>query len=136
MLPNRIKLFSRTGCNIANARKLQNMIGNFNNRSGYEKYWLFIRMGYHFSHKPFLKWGMGLTFEGLRSTNLSPPPPSGWSIGGGLSWELVWLGNRCKLQSTTYKQASVLKIIDVRISVVDKCSTLACQHDSQLVKCL
>ena len=29
------KQFSRMGCNIANARKLQNNISNFNSRTGY-----------------------------------------------------------------------------------------------------
>ena len=43
------KPFSRTGYHFSNARKLQNIIGDFNSRiNGVLKVCLFFRTGYHF----------------------------------------------------------------------------------------
>ena len=52
-----IKPFSRTGYNFSNARKLQNIIGDFNSKKGVLKICLFFRTGYHFGCKSLLKRG-------------------------------------------------------------------------------
>ena len=68
-----IKPFSGTGYNVSNARKLQNIIGDFNSRTGVLKICQFFRMGYHFGCKSLLK--MGFTFGGLGGTH----PPKTYS---------------------------------------------------------
>ena len=71
------KPFSRTGYNILNARKLQNIIGDFHNRTGLFKHCLFFRTGYHFGRKPFLKRRQHLEASSYPNpTQVSPSPPS------------------------------------------------------------
>ena len=47
------KPFSRSGCNIANARKLQNIIGDGNNKNGVLKNFLLLERGITSITNPF-----------------------------------------------------------------------------------
>ena len=48
-----IKPFFRTGYNFSNARKLQNIIGDFNSRTGYWKFAYFLERGITLVANPF-----------------------------------------------------------------------------------
>ena len=73
-----IKPFSRAGYNFSNARKLQNIIGDFNSRTGYLKICLSFRTGYHFGCKSLLKRGPHLeAWEAHTHPKPTRVPPRG-----------------------------------------------------------